>query len=102
MVHDVAAVSDLPEGTGVTVFVEGQPVLLVRVGDRVFATEGLCSHEEQPLEGGSLIGPTEWLCPHHGGALDLATGRPTRMPVCSSVETFPVRLEGGRVLVVMD
>jgi len=102
MVHDVAAFADLPEGTGMAFVVEGEPVLLVRVGDRVYATAGLCSHEDQSLAGGTLVGPTEWQCPHHGGALDLATGRPTRMPVCAPVETFPVRVDGGRVLVALD
>jgi 3-phenylpropionate/trans-cinnamate dioxygenase ferredoxin subunit len=102
MYQDVAAFADLPDRGGVVVVVEGQPVLLVRSQDQVFATAGLCSHEELPLEGGTLTGSTTWECPHHGGALDLGTGRPVRMPVCASVETYPVRVEGGRVLVEID
>jgi len=102
MFVDVAALADLPEGQGLSVVVDGEPVLLVRAGDRVFATAGLCSHEDQSLAGGTLLGPSEWQCPHHGGALDLATGRPTRMPVCASIPTFPVRVESGRVFVDVD
>ena len=102
MLHDVVALDELNEGIGVVRVVEGLPVLLVRVGGRVLATSGLCSHEEQFLEGGALVGPTEWQCPHHGGALDLETGRPTRMPVCAPVEVFAVRIERGRVLLAID
>ncbi len=99
---DVAAIGDLPGGEGVQVEAGGEPVLLVRVGDHVYATSGLCSHEERPLLGGTRIGDTEWQCPHHGGALDLATGRPTRMPVCAPVATYPVEVRDGRVWVTVD
>lgn len=102
MEHDLAALSDLPDGCGVTVVVDGEPVLLVRSGARVFATAGLCSHEEQSLEKGRFVDGTVWECPHHGGAIDLADGRPARMPVCASIPTFPVRLQNGRVIVAIE
>ena len=99
MWRDVGCIDDLPDGRGVAVTVEGEPLMLVRLGDRVFATHGLCSHEDKPLAGGHPEGGCEWECPHHGARFDLATGRATLLPAVAPIETFPVRVEGGRIWV---
>ena len=100
--HDVAALADLPEGRGVTVTAGDEAVLLVRVGERVFAVGAFCSHEDQALEGGTLHDGACWECPHHGGVVDLRTGMPARMPVVAPIATFPVRVVDGRVRVTTD
>jgi 3-phenylpropionate/trans-cinnamate dioxygenase ferredoxin component len=99
---DVAAFEDLPEGVGRTVLAGDEPVMLVRRGDRVFALAALCSHEDQPLEGGTLSDGRCWECPHHGGAVDLETGLPLRMPVVAPVAAYPARVVDGRVRVAVD
>lgn len=100
--RDVAAVDDLGDGAAVTVFVEGEPVMLVRVGERVFALDALCTHEDLDLASGCLAGDGAWECAHHGGRFDLESGRATGMPAVAPLRTWAVRVEGGRVQVRED
>ena len=38
-------------------------------------------------------------CPKHTGQFDYRTGEAKRAPVCVNLATYPVRVEGGRVMV---
>lgn len=100
--RDVAAVDDLASGAATTVVVDDDPVMLVRVGDRVFALDALCSHEDRDLASGCLAGDGSWECAHHGGRFDLASGRATGMPAVAPLRTWDVRVVGGRVQVRED
>ncbi len=49
-------------------------MVLARVGDRVFALDGICPHRYNPLEGATLI--DYWLdCPWHHFQYDVRTGQ---------------------------
>ena len=39
------------------------------------------------------------ICPRHGSAFDLASGRPLTLPAVEPVETYPVLVEDGIVKV---
>jgi 3-phenylpropionate/trans-cinnamate dioxygenase ferredoxin subunit len=38
-------------------------------------------------------------CPKHNGQFDYRTGEARRAPVCVNLQTYPVRVTGGRVLI---
>ena len=38
-------------------------------------------------------------CPKHNGQFDYRTGEPLRAPVCENLGTYPVKIEGGKVLI---
>jgi 3-phenylpropionate/trans-cinnamate dioxygenase ferredoxin subunit len=63
-----------------------------------FCTDGLCSHEQVHLAGG-LVMDHVIECPKHNGQFDYRTGEARRAPACVNLRTYPVRVEGGRVLV---
>ena len=63
-----------------------------------FATDGLCTHEEQHLEDGMVIG-TVIECPLHQGRFDIATGKALSAPVCVDLATYPVKVEDGSVFI---
>ena len=66
--------------------------------DRYFATDGLCTHGHAHLAGGLLMGDIIE-CPKHNGRFDYdAKGA----PVCVNLTTYPVKLEGGRVLLKLE
>lgn len=69
----VAAVSDLREGRGLCVQIDGIDVGLFRVGDRVYAMENRCPHAGDPLSEGVLEGCVV-TCPAHGWQIDVRTG----------------------------
>ena len=66
--------------------------------DEYFCTDGLCTHQAVPLEDGLVI-EHEIECPMHNGRFDYRTGKALRAPACEDLATYPVRVEGGRVLV---
>lgn len=63
-----------------------------------FATEGLCTHEKVHLAGG-LVMDYVIECPKHNGQFDYRTGEAMRAPVCVNLRTYPVKVEGERVLI---
>jgi 3-phenylpropionate/trans-cinnamate dioxygenase ferredoxin subunit len=67
----------------------------------VFATDGLCTHEQVHLAGG-LVMDHLIECPKHNGRFDYRTGAPLRAPVCVALRTYPARVEAGRIQVLLD
>lgn len=63
-----------------------------------FCTDGLCTHENVHLAGG-LVMDYVIECPKHNGQFDYRTGEAKRAPVCVNLQTYPVKVEGGRILV---
>jgi len=66
----------------------------------LYAIEDRCSHDDGPLAEGDWE-PDECvvICPRHGSRFDLRTGRPLSLPAYIPVDTFPVRVEDGFVVV---
>lgn len=65
-----------------------------------FATDGLCTHEGVHLADGLVMGYVIE-CPKHNGQFDYRTGAAKRAPVCVNLQTYPVKVEGGRVLIAV-
>ncbi|MEM7320194.1 MAG: Rieske 2Fe-2S domain-containing protein, partial [Pseudomonadota bacterium] len=61
---------------------------------------GLCTHEQVHLADG-LVMDFEIECPKHNGLFDYRTGAALRAPVCEDLGTYEVRLEDGRVKVLI-
>jgi 3-phenylpropionate/trans-cinnamate dioxygenase ferredoxin subunit len=69
--------------------------------DEYFATDGLCTHERVHLADGFVLdGIIE--CPKHGGRFDYRTGEARGAPACVGLRTYAVKVEGGRVKVLVD
>jgi len=66
--------------------------------DEYFATDGMCTHEHVHLADGLLMGYIIE-CPKHNGRFDCRTGQAKGAPVSVNLRTYPVKVEGGRVLI---
>ena len=76
----------------------GRTYAIYRVADKVYASDGLCTHEHAYLADG-LVMEHVIECPKHNGRFDIRDGRPLGAPVCEALKTYPAKIEGGRVLV---
>ncbi len=94
---DVAAEADLFEGAGIPVAPQGHDIALYLQEGQVFATNNLCTHGNARLCDGFLEG-FEIECPFHQGRFDIRTGEATAAPCTEAVKRWPVKVEGGRVL----
>jgi nitrite reductase/ring-hydroxylating ferredoxin subunit/uncharacterized membrane protein len=90
------AVADLQEGQPQRVEISGQPILLLRSGERIYAIGAVCSHYGAPLEEGKVQGDTIQ-CPWHFSRFALADGSVCEGPACASVPAYQVRVIKGQV-----
>ena len=66
--------------------------------DEYFCTDGLCTHEQVHLADG-LVMDNIIECPKHNGRFDYRTGEAKGAPVCVDLNTYPAKIENGRVLI---
>ncbi len=77
---------------------QGEPVIVVRRGDQLFAVGAVCTHYSGPLAEGLVVGDTV-RCPWHHAAFSLRTGEAVRAPGLDPVSCRHVVLRDGRVVV---
>jgi len=111
----VGTANDLATGTMKEVTVENVPVLLARIGDKFYATQGRCPHMGGILANGTLEGAVV-TCPRHksqfsvtdgkvirwmkGTGLVAAVGKTLKSP--RPLKTYAVKLENGNIMVKVE
>jgi 3-phenylpropionate/trans-cinnamate dioxygenase ferredoxin component len=92
-------VDEVPEGTMKMAYVDGtDQVLVVNTNRRLYATQGICSHEYFELDKGFLTAGT-LTCALHLSRFDLESGEPLDPPAELPLAVYPVVVEDGRVLI---
>jgi NADPH-dependent 2,4-dienoyl-CoA reductase/sulfur reductase-like enzyme/nitrite reductase/ring-hydroxylating ferredoxin subunit len=91
--------STIPDGTMLLGHASGEPVVLARRGDEVFAIGAICTHYGAPLEQGLLDGETV-RCPWHHACFSLRTGEALRAPALDPIAHW--RVEHGHQEEVRD
>jgi nitrite reductase/ring-hydroxylating ferredoxin subunit len=89
---------DVLEGGYVACEVSGESLLICRCGGQLSAIENRCSHMSLPLAGGRMIG-SRIICPQHGAAFDIKTGKALTFPAFFPIRVFPLAEHGGGVYV---
>lgn len=104
--------NELIDGEMKKVSVEGQELLIARVGDRFYCAQNRCPHMGGDLSHGTLEG-TVVTCPKHHSQFDLVDGHVVRWTNFSgfaltlaksvkpprSIVVHPTRIEGDKVFV---
>lgn len=88
--HQVATLADLKVRKKKYVDVEGTPVALFYINDRVYALHDTCMHEQRQLSKGAVLFG-KIVCPGHQWKFDPETGQPDDQDGCQP--TYPVRIE---------
>jgi NADPH-dependent 2,4-dienoyl-CoA reductase/sulfur reductase-like enzyme/nitrite reductase/ring-hydroxylating ferredoxin subunit len=73
-------------------------VLVVQVGEEVFAVGANCTHYKGPLAEGLVVGDTV-RCPWHHACFNLRTGVPVRGPALDPIACWRVDRDGDRIVV---
>jgi 3-phenylpropionate/trans-cinnamate dioxygenase ferredoxin subunit len=95
----VCPVADLSPGQVRIVRHGDLAVGVFHLGDRLCALEDRFSHDDGPLAEGEFdVDEGVVVCPRHGSEFDVCSGRPRTLPAYIPVQTFPVRVEDGRIL----
>ena len=95
---EVGRAGELRPGTMKRVELRGRRILLANVQGRICAADDTCTHEDASLSTGVLKGELV-KCPLHGSRFNVCTGKALEEPAEADLRTYPVRLEGERILV---
>lgn len=77
---------------------EGDEVLVARAEGDLLAVVNECSHDRRGFDGGCIEAGL-LVCPRHGARFCLRTGKALTPPAYVDIETFPVKVEEGIILV---
>ena len=95
---EVGKTGELRPGTMKCLDIKGRHIMLANVDGRFYAADDTCTHEEASLSTGYLKGA--WVkCPLHGSRFNVCTGEVLEEPAEDNLRTYPVRVEGDRILV---
>ena len=92
------ALSHIAEGAMLLGHAHGEPVLLARRGDELFAIGAICTHYGAPLADRLLVGETV-RCPWHHACFSLRTGAALRAPALDPVSCWRVEQRGDSAYV---
>lgn len=95
----VAKLPELKEGEVKGIKVNGEQIALYKLGDSVFATTDICTHEECEISENFYVEGNEVECTCHGSRFDIKTGENTVPPAAKPLKTFKTKIQGEDVLV---
>lgn len=93
----VADYEDIKEGQITLVKVENEEIALFKLGETIFATSNLCTHEECPLDENNLIDGEEVECTCHGSRFNIKTGVNTAPPAAIPLPVYKTKIEKKEV-----
>ena len=91
----VAALSSIDDGSTQVFDVEGESVLLSRLGDKVTCFANSCAHMGMPMDGGD-ISDAIITCPYHGFRYSLESGECLTAPEVQ-LQPHGVRVKDGQI-----
>jgi 3-phenylpropionate/trans-cinnamate dioxygenase ferredoxin subunit len=96
---DLLGVDEVPDGTMKMAFVDGtDQVLVVNSNERLFAMQGICTHEYFELDKGFLTAGT-FTCALHLSRFDLESGEPLDPPADIPLAVYSIVVENGRIVI---
>ena len=85
----IGTLSDYPLNEQKIIDLEDEFVLVLRTPSGFWAIEDRCSHDDNELFGGEVVGK-EIKCPRHGARFDLESGQALCLPAVRAVRTYNV------------
>jgi 3-phenylpropionate/trans-cinnamate dioxygenase ferredoxin subunit len=93
---EVAPLAELPVGERLFLELDGQPIVLLNVGGKIFALDDLCTHDDGPIGEGEVDGD-QIICPRHGARFNLRDGKAVGLPAVVDIRWYPVRITDGMI-----
>jgi nitrite reductase/ring-hydroxylating ferredoxin subunit len=97
----VATTDEVLPGQAKLVEVNGTEIALFNLAGEVHAIDNNCTHVGGPLCEGEISG-SEVICPWHGAAFDIRTGRAAGPPAIESLNRYNVRIADGNIEIEVD
>lgn len=98
---EVCRLSDLKDSLPTPLTIKDEEILLIRIGNSVYAVADNCTHQDFPLSHGKVTG-TNIKCKAHGAEFCLKTGKALCTPAFAKLRTYPVKVDDGSVFVQIN
>ena len=95
---NICPAAGLPPGKFIAANAGGEIVAVFNVDGEFYAISDTCSHAQASLSEGDLDG-YQIMCPLHGAEFDVRSGKALTFPATSPVESFPIEVEDGVLIV---
>ncbi|MEX0622014.1 MAG: non-heme iron oxygenase ferredoxin subunit [Candidatus Woykebacteria bacterium] len=97
-----AKLSELNDGEVKGVKVNDEEIALFRLGDEVFATADICTHEQCVISENYDLQGEEVECTCHGSHFNIKTGENTVPPAAEPLKTYLTLVEGDDILIEIN
>ena len=98
----VCTSSDMPLGEVIRFDFDRKTFAVYRTEeDKLYATDGICTHGNTHLAEGIIIGE-QIECSKHNGRFNLKDGMPKRAPVCVAIKTFEAFRKNGNIYMKLE
>jgi 3-phenylpropionate/trans-cinnamate dioxygenase ferredoxin component len=92
----IGSVSEIKDEGRLFIEIDGKPIVIINLGEKYYAIEDVCSHDDGPVGEGTLEG-YEIICPRHGARFDIRTGRVIALPAFIDIPAYAVRIVGDQI-----
>jgi 3-phenylpropionate/trans-cinnamate dioxygenase ferredoxin subunit len=96
--HAVCRVDEIAEEDVMQFDHAGKIYAIYHTPSGFYATDGLCTHEEELLTDGLVLGEIIE-CPKHQGRFHIPSGKAKGAPVCVNLQTYATKIEACQVYV---
>ena len=96
--HVVCPVKGIGEEDVVQFEREGKLYAVYHTPSGFYATDGQCTHEDELLADGLVLGEIIE-CPRHQGRFHIPSGKAKGAPVCIDLATYPTKIEAGLIYI---
>jgi nitrite reductase/ring-hydroxylating ferredoxin subunit len=93
------SLTELADGTMQAVEIDGEEVVVARVGGRCYAFGGVCTHDGGPMIDGELDGD-KITCPWHFTEFDVKTGEVIEGLAEEPLPIFEVEIDGDELRIL--
>jgi nitrite reductase/ring-hydroxylating ferredoxin subunit len=94
----VGKAAECPPGERILFEIDGLPLALFNVGDKYYAIDDVCTHDDGPVGEGDLDGFTI-VCPRHGAHFDIRSGKALALPAVMDIQIYPVKVTDGNLYI---
>jgi len=96
--HRACRKDEIEEEDVLGVTIDGRSYAVYWIAEGYFATDGLCTHEQSPLEEGFVSGDVIE-CAKHNARFHIPTGKAARKPALTDLKTYPTKIEGDEIYI---
>ncbi|PSJ37806.1 non-heme iron oxygenase ferredoxin subunit [Zobellella taiwanensis] len=97
----VASLAEVPEDDVIGVMARDRELALYNLDGEIFATDNICTHGHARLSDG-FVEDGEIECPLHQGKFCIKSGKAMCEPLTEDIRTYPTRVEGNEILILIS